>query len=235
MKGCYAVPTYNPSLKNIDLNETRRYAGLVRYTNFPEQLLQEACTEAHILSQPKSSWNIYGYDSATATIFAAEPLSLIGTKVMHHLTGAAQVAVLAVTIGAALEQAVSQHFSSGNYTAGMLLDAAGTTAVESATDQAVAFIAHQSTRLGYTTNWRFSPGYGDWDISVQPHILQLAEASQINITVTNTYMLLPRKSVTAIIGLFPYQPELNLLPVHQQEIPCDQCIQQHCHARKERN
>lgn len=49
---------------------------------------------------------------------------------------------------------------------------------------------------------RYSPGYGDLPLSVQPQFLALVEAEKsLGITLTETNLMIPSKSVTAIIGV----------------------------------
>jgi hypothetical protein len=48
---------------------------------------------------------------------------------------------------------------------------------------------------------RFSPGYGDFDITHQTDILRILDAQKIGLTETKTHMLTPLKSVTAVIGI----------------------------------
>lgn len=49
---------------------------------------------------------------------------------------------------------------------------------------------------------RFSPGYGDFDIHHQKEILQMLDAPKtIGLSMTEGYMLVPSKSVTAVIGI----------------------------------
>ena len=50
--------------------------------------------------------------------------------------------------------------------------------------------------------WRFSPGYGDLPIDIQGDILNALNAQRrIGLTVTESSLLVPTKSVTAIIGI----------------------------------
>ena len=127
---------------------------------------------------------------------------------------------------------MSTYFTSGEYTAGLLLDAAGTAAVEVAADQVCDFIKSQITRQGYLTLPRFSPGYGEWDITVQPLILDLANGDAINLKVTDSCMLLPRKSITAVIGITPNQHDTSVGYMYQ-DTTCPQCTQINCLSRKE--
>ncbi|WP_425059440.1 hypothetical protein SCACP_41370 [Sporomusa carbonis] len=227
------MPIYHPRLTTIDLKETKRYAGLSNKTDFSENLLAEACTRAQLLVTPKGIWNIYAYDQDTHTIMAPNPLVLSANNVIRHLHGSVEVAVMAVTIGLTLEQEVSNLFLQNQYTLGMLLDAAGTTAVEAACDVICNVIDQHAARSGLTAGRRFSPGYGGWSIDIQPDILDLASGGAIGLSVTASKMLVPRKSVTAIVGLYPYQQMLNI-PEHQ-ELSCDKCGHSGCHARKESN
>ena len=51
---------------------------------------------------------------------------------------------------------------------------------------------------------RFSPGYGDFPLSCQPQLLGCLEAGKRNgITLTDSYLMAPSKSVTAVIGVSP--------------------------------
>ena len=226
------MPIYNPALKPLSINEIKRYSGLDKYADFPAHLLDQACTESYILAQPQATWQIYDYDASKATIMGPQPLTLGAPKIIHYLSQAVQVAVIALTIGPKLEEQVSQYFSAGEYTSGLLLDAAGTTAVEVAADQVCELIKKQASQQGYLTLPRFSPGYGQWDITVQPAILHLANADEIHVVATESCMLLPRKSITAIIGLTANQGDA-LVGYTYQDTTCPQCTQINCLARKD--
>lgn len=93
-------------------------------------------------------------------------------------------------------------------------------------------IKKQASQQGYLTLPRFSPGYGQWDITVQPAILHLANADEIHVVATESCMLLPRKSITAIIGLTANQGDA-LVGYTYQDTTCPQCTQINCLARKD--
>jgi hypothetical protein len=225
------MPIYNSPLITISPQETRRYAGLKTNTDFPDKLIDEACTLALLHIKPQGSWNTYHYAAANSLIVAQKKVSLNGKLIAKHLENAAEVVVLATTIGPQLEQAVEELFRAGDYTAALLLDAAGTAAVEAMTDNLNNLISAQALSRGQDSLSRFSPGYGDWDITDQHYILDLAEANKIGISLTDSCMLIPRKSVTAVIGL------VNRGESHQSDYcskqGCSVCSQQNCLAKKE--
>jgi hypothetical protein len=50
---------------------------------------------------------------------------------------------------------------------------------------------------------RFSPGYGDFDLSVQTNICDVLKTGKtIGVTLTDSLLMMPSKSVTAVVGLF---------------------------------
>jgi hypothetical protein len=225
------MPVYNTPLLTIDRAETRRYAGLRGDTQFPDDLLDQACMAAKLLAKPRGCWQIYSYCTQTATIKYGTGFTLASKSITRHLAEAVKIAVCAVTIGDDLEHAVSEHFAKGEYTAGLLLDAAGSSAVETIADAVNALIADQEAQSGYSAIRRFSPGYGDWSITDQSKILALAGADVINLSATTSCMLQPRKSVTAIIGL-------TATTSHQSSPNdtggnCQACPLHSCFARKE--
>ena len=55
-------------------------------------------------------------------------------------------------------------------------------------------------KAGYERTMRFSPGYGAWPLQAQEILLPLCEADKIGIKLTDTDIMIPRKSVSAVIG-----------------------------------
>ena len=70
-------------------------------------------------------------------------------------------------------------------------------------DQVNEVINNIAKKQGYAPTWRFSPGYGNWPLEIQPQLGKIIKTEQIGLQVTENFLLFPRKSVTAIIGLMP--------------------------------
>lgn len=212
---------------DIDTAETRRYAGL-RKSEFPQSTIEDACLEGRLLAQPKGIWELYPYDYATHTVLAEKPFTLQGDRIIKHLAGCKQVIIMAATVGEDIEDAVTSYFSEGKYAYSTILDAAATTAVEQVADAMEKHIQSQIGRQGLSMKWRFSPGYGDWPIEQQPDMLRLSQADKIGIHLTDSMMLVPRKSITAIIGLYNQQAATTCTA---QKHSCETCDKQDCPAR----
>ena len=220
------MPIYNAPLKQVDPVETRRYAGLAKAA-FDEKKILSACLNAQLMAVPKGIWQIFDYDAATCEVLSSPPFKIEGKKIQQHLQQAKKVVLLAVTIGDTIEEQVTGQFQEGRYADSLLLDAAATTAVEQAADDMEKTIRQHTAPLGYEMLWLFSPGYGDWKIEVQPDMLRLSEAKKIGMQVTDALMLIPRKSITAIIGLIPAQEKKA-----EKKSSCQSCTKTDCMARK---
>jgi hypothetical protein len=201
MKGANILPIYNAQILQIDAAETRRYAGLKKAANFDEKNILDACDEAILLLNVRGIYKIYDYDCENHIIQSAPPFEIVGKSIENHLAGCEKVACIAVTVGENIENEVTRKFDAGNYVSSVLLDAAATAAVEQVADELEKAIAREVAKESFKMRWRFSPGYGDWQLENQKNFFYVTGAPEIGMSLTESLMLVPRKSVTAIIGL----------------------------------
>jgi cobalamin-dependent methionine synthase I len=92
------------------------------------------------------------------------------------------------------------HIKKAHTADAYFLDVVGSWMADYMADRVDAIVQSEVLRSGYARTMRYSPGYGDWDLPVQRELLDTVEASAIGITCTETFILQPRKSVTAVIG-----------------------------------
>lgn len=221
------MPIYNAPILSVDPMETRRYAGLQK-ADFDQELIDNACMEARLLIKPRGIWNIYDYD-ASAQMVLPGGIVLQGQSIGRHLHNSCKIAVLCATIGEDIENQVTRSFAEGRYSFSVLLDAAATTAIEEVADGMEKSILSAANRQGLSMTWRFSPGYGDWPIEQQPEVLWLSHGDKIGVSLTEALMLTPRKSVTAVIGLFHQDKSCTASASRHN---CSICSRQNCPARK---
>ena len=224
------MPVYNAPLLAIDAKETRRYAGLMKAIGFDESKIEAACQDARLLAAPKGIWQIYDYDCEKQEIKAEPSCILQGTKIGSHLAGCDKVIALAATVGETIEETVTKSFEEGAYAASVLLDAAATTAVEQVADAMEKTIRPKAAAKGYGMRWRLSPGYGDWPIEQQPELIRLTGAENIGLHLSSSMMLIPRKSITAIIGLYKENKSRPETATNQKK-GCAACPKTDCPSR----
>ncbi|MBR2215733.1 MAG: methionine synthase [Selenomonadaceae bacterium] len=222
------MSVYNGSLTEIDLKEARRYAGLAKVPDFAESLLEEAAANVLLLATPRGTWQEYDYDCAAGVVRDASPFALPGEKIRRHLSGCEKVIILAATVGEAVEEAITAKFEGGDYTLSLLMDAAATAAVEQVADALEKAVSPRIKAQGYFTRWRFSPGYGDFPLEAQPEILRLSRAADICLSLSSSLMLMPRKSISAVLGLY----REGTLPNDTLPQGCGSCGQKNCVYRQ---
>lgn len=151
------------------------------------------------------------------TDLAALPVE--GASVRRHLAGCVRAAVMAVTIGSGIDELIKRTQITSMPDA-VILDTGASVLAEQAADEAERILKEElAEKLPdmYATS-RFSPGYGDYPVACQREVLNLADAPRrIGLTVTASDMMVPHKSVTAVIGLADH-------PVTGRFAPCSECL-----------
>ena len=112
-----------------------------------------------------------------------------------------KVAVFTMTIGNPLEEMVCYLAESGLILQAAVLDAIGSGIAEKLADfiqERMGEIAHAQ---GLTISRRFSPGYCDWDVSQQEMVFRAMRGDTAGISLTAGCLMLPRKSISGIIGI----------------------------------
>lgn len=128
-------------------------------------------------------------------------LLLQGNSIKKHLSGCKSCVAMALTLGFGADRLIASLGQTDPYGA-LLLDACATAAVEDLADQ-ITERARESYCPNKKITYRFSPGYGDLPLSLQPQLLDLIDARrQLGLTVSASMLLSPIKSVTAFFGVF---------------------------------
>ena len=132
---------------------------------------------------------------------SADAVEVAGVKfqsksLAKHLQGCKEVLLFAATLGQKVDSAI-KRITLESLTEGNAAQAVAASLIEVYCNQ---------TLENYDTGAlkqlaRFSPGYGDWQLSEQKMFFQLLNCQSIGLTLTESCMMVPVKSVTAIVGL----------------------------------
>lgn len=108
----------------------------------------------------------------------------------------------------------------------VVLDAVGSAAVEAWCSQLCEQWRAEFSDSGLRLRPRFSPGYGDFPIETQSGLLRMLDAHiRAGISLTDTAMMLPTKSVSAVVGL-------GLQGCASRKQDCDRCNMKNCAFRR---
>jgi hypothetical protein len=104
--------------------------------------------------------------------------------------------VFVATLGISNEKAIEKGFKLDKLN-GTIFDCVSTTLIESFCDYVNDYFSKENKLRP-----RFSPGYGDFSIEHQKSILRVLDAyKNVGVTLTDGLMMIPSKSVTAIVGI----------------------------------
>lgn len=152
----------------------------------------------------------------------SEPLT--GNDVKQHLKDCTKAVLLAATLSQEADKLIRQAAVT-DMAYSLAIDCICSAAVEQVCDRAEQEIF--AARPEAYRTWRFSPGYGDMPIELQNSLLSSLNAQRrIGLTVTESCLLIPSKSVTAIIGV-------SEKPVSRGEHGCEVCtLRESCAFRR---
>lgn len=191
------VYKYEGKEPEFDEREALRYAGMRGEDEGVAALLSECLAAARECVVYRAAWRELSADDP----FVRSLISASGSA-GELLFGASSVIILAASAGAALDRGIAR-LSVTSPARALLLNAIGTERVESLCDAVVEDIK-KTLAADVTLTRRFSPGYGDMPLSFVADILSLLDAGRtLGITLNESKIMSPSKSVTAVIGVFP--------------------------------
>jgi hypothetical protein len=147
-----------------------------------------------------------------------------GRGIALAMSGADIAALFAVTLGWTIEQHIKERFSTSTADA-YILDTLASVAAESLAHQVHGDIASRAKEWGFFVGHRYSPGYCDWSLSEQKELFTLLHPEEIGIELNDSYMMSPRKSITAIVGLGKDRETI-------EKSPCATCPREDCMAKR---
>jgi hypothetical protein len=105
------------------------------------------------------------------------------------------------TISEVLECKMSEFLKKKETFNALILDAAGSVAVEETMILANTQIKIYEEKKGSVLTKRYSPGYGDWTLEDNKHFLNWIGAERIGVKLNEFYQMKPEKSVSSLIGV----------------------------------
>ena len=180
-------------------------AEALRYLGFGQKqpdnttltLLRRAAQELAATVQERIIFLMLPLTMEDSCVFAGNA-RFESAKLAAHLSASERCVLLCATLGVGVDRLLARY-SAREMGYAAVLNAAASAWIEAFLDewQQGFLLEHPE----FSAVSRFSPGYGDWDIADQPKILNLLSAWRIGVTATQSHMLVPVKSVTAILGL----------------------------------
>jgi hypothetical protein len=141
--------------------------------------------------------------------------NLSGSLIAQHLAPAEEVIVILCTVGSSLEDR-SVEIVKTDPVVGLALEGVGSAGVEVLANSVCYHFEKYAEEAGWYATIPLSPGMTGWPVEKgQPEIFSLLDAEEIDITLTPSYLMLPRKSLSMVIGIGEN--------IHTEGTACDYC------------
>ena len=194
-------------LTDIPVKEVLRYLGHSRQVIDSDLQLQiEKCIKAvRSSSRPRLTYTVRNVKDGIIN-----GLDFGGNDIKILLSSCKQAIIMAATLGPEAEQMLRRS-EVLNMSDAVILDSAQSTAIENVCDNFEAIMRQKYMEEGLYLTDRFSPGYGDLPMDRKKKILEiLFTEKRIGLTLTPSNIMVPRKSVTCIIGISDHKQTLRL-------------------------
>ena len=153
-------------------------------------------------------------------------LRIESEKLSKHLRNCGKAILFAATLGTGADLLL-RRWSVADMSKAVIMQASAAAVIEAYCDACQKELSVEVAKEGLYLRSRFSPGYGDFSLDYQKELLILLDApKRIGLTVTDSMMLTPTKSVTAVMGLTAEKESCN---VHK----CATCEAVDCPFRQE--
>lgn len=216
------VKTY-PEPK-LNRKEILRYAGCGKESGEMSALLDECLLEAY----PELSYRVCFCEVPIRIEGELVDFSVMQVKsklLAQNLSGCERAVIFAATVGVGIDRLV-QKYSKISPSKALIMQAIGAERIESLCDMFESDMKNSLIRKGLFTRPRFSPGYGDFHISKQQDIFNILDCPRkIGLTLNESLIMSPSKSVTAVMGISKTSKNCDC--------GCEVCQKTDCEFRRE--
>ena len=187
---------WQTTLPPVNAQEALRYAGVKENTPEICTLLQECIQLCESSLTPRVCYSFYPITRQDGTL----DLGFAKTDsfaLKRNLAGCEELVLFAATIGLEMDRLIARY-ARLSPARSVMLQAIGAERIEALCD---AF-EEELIRQGHELSSRFSPGYGDLPLEMQRDIFAALDCPKhIGVSLNESLLMSPSKSVSAIIGL----------------------------------
>ena len=208
--------------------EAIRYLGYGRHAVDDQTftLIADSFQSLQSAVNKRSIYRIFALEHADEKEITFGNLKIESKSLGRNLRGCDKIVLFGATLGVGVDQLITRA-SLSNMAKAVTLQACAAALLEEYCDACQNAIGEELLREGYYLRPRFSPGYGDFSIEHQKNLMQMLDcAKTIGLTMTDSFMMSPTKSVTAVIGA-------STMEVRCHSKGCEECEKKDCSYRRD--
>lgn len=165
-----------------------------------EELIMLCMAEVEAAAEPRSVMRRFPI-SLTGDTVQAGGMELKSRLLVRNLQDCQEAVFFAATLGSGVDRLLQKYLKL-QVSKAVVVQAAAAAAIEAYCNACQRKLEQEVIKEGLFVRPRYSPGYGDLALTVQGQFLELLQASKtVGIVLTEGDIMLPEKSVTAIMGL----------------------------------
>lgn len=189
-----------------------------------EEQIRSAYEKLKSVETPRAVWDFFDIETNVASVSFAGGFCIEGQDIAGLLRGCRRAVLMAVTLGQSVDRLINR-LQATSMSEAVVLDACASVAADMFCDHVENEIAQRLSNREFLT-MRFSPGYGNVPLSESVKIMEaLNTRKRIGLSATASGMLLPIKSITAVIGIANEKRD--------RKRDCSLCgANEHCHYKK---
>ncbi len=190
------------------------------------EIAESVIAEAQSLLKPAALYTVARVTEFEHQRISFESGAFEGPLVARAMAGADHLNISLCTIGEGLDNRVSAMMDDNPVNA-IALDGAGISAIRKVSQTVEDLISSEACALDLALGMRAQPGQEGWPIEQQRQVFTTLPADQIGVRLTESCLMIPRKSVSFVI---PRGKDLN-----GSSVPCDFCTKRNrCEWRKDK-
>ena len=180
----------------IDKREILLYAGCQGQADAQmDRLLDECLAEIQGVLSYRVCGRLFDVKQQNNGLYIGE-MQVQSRALAAHVEGCSQAVIFAATVGIGVDRLLAKY--ADVYTAkAHLFQAIGAERIEALCDE----VCKELEMLGETKT-RFSPGYGDFPLETQKEFFIALDCERkIGLHLSDSFLMTPTKSVTAVVGI----------------------------------
>jgi hypothetical protein len=168
-----------------------------------EELLEYGIREGSLLCRPKGVFcRLKITERNTEQVKLENNIEFISRNLSAMLEECGEIILMGATVGREVTERISYEVNEGNASLGLIIDSVASQKADACLDWMTAFVNKMLRKEGKTiTARRYSPGYGDFSLANQRIIFDVLQLAKLDLELTEKYILVPEKSVTAVAGI----------------------------------
>lgn len=209
------------------IKEVVRYLGYGRNATDETTLalIGDAFADLERIAAPKSVCRIFDMEQTEDGRIIVGNMEIKSTSLSRNLKSCVKVVLFGATLGAGTDRLIMRA-SVADMAKAVIIQACAAAFLEEYCDEEQIRIGSELEKQGLYLRPRFSPGYGDFDIGYQEPLMRMLDcAKSIGLTLTDSFMMTPTKSVTALIGASPVKERCPIAG-------CEACGKTDCEYRR---